>query len=178
MTDDDQELTHPGEILLENFLEPMSISQRDLAKAIHITEQQVDNIITGECGIPPGIALRLSRYFNLSEDYWIKIQSRYDFEYAKYSEAWVLKHIIPYSKDYDPVSILLNKIKNLDNSFKEEGALNARKKVLIRQLELKFGTTENDRNRIHNIDSSWVLDVALKNVVRDIDKQELMSHVL
>ena len=177
MTENDQEPTHPGEILLEDFLEPMSISQRDLAEAIRITEQQVDNIITGECGISPGIALRLSRYFSLSEDYWIKIQSRYDFEYSKKTEAWVLESIIPYSEDYDPVPMLLERIQNLDKRFKEDGALHARKKVLIRQLELKFGTTEKDRIRINNAQSSWLLDIALENVIRDIDKQELLSHL-
>ena len=74
---------HPGEILLEEFLEPMGISQYRLAKEIHVSPRRINEIIHGKRGISPDTALRLSRFFGTSERFWINLQARYDIEMAK-----------------------------------------------------------------------------------------------
>jgi antitoxin HigA-1 len=74
---------HPGEILLEEFLKPMGISQYRLAKDISVPPRRVNEIIHGIRAISPDTALRLSRYFGLSERFWINMQSRYDIEVQK-----------------------------------------------------------------------------------------------
>ena len=71
---------HPGEILLEEFLEPMSISQYRLAKDISVPARRINEIVKGKRAISPDTALRLSRYFGLSERFWLNLQSRYDLE--------------------------------------------------------------------------------------------------
>ena len=75
---------HPGEILLEEFLEPMNISQYRLAKDIGVPPRRINEIVHGKRAITPDTALRLSRYFGLSERFWLNLQSRYDLESAKY----------------------------------------------------------------------------------------------
>lgn len=74
---------HPGEILLEEFLKPMGISQYKLAKDISVPPRRINEIIHGTRAITPDTALRLSRYFGLSERFWLNIQSRYDIEVEK-----------------------------------------------------------------------------------------------
>ena len=74
---------HPGEILLEEFLEPMSISQYRLAKDISVHPRRINEIVHGKRAITPDTALRLSRYFGMSERFWINLQSRYDLEVEK-----------------------------------------------------------------------------------------------
>lgn len=74
---------HPGEILLEEFLEPMNISQYRLAKDIGVPPRRINEIVHGKRAITPDTALRLSRYFGLSERFWLNLQSRYDLESAK-----------------------------------------------------------------------------------------------
>ncbi|RPI75155.1 MAG: addiction module antidote protein, HigA family [Desulfobacteraceae bacterium] len=74
---------HPGEILMEEFLKPMSISQYKLAKDISVPARRINEIIHGQRGITPDTALRLSRYFGLSERFWINLQTRYDLEMEK-----------------------------------------------------------------------------------------------
>ena len=74
---------HPGEILLEEFLKPLRISQYRLAKDIHVPARRINEIVHGTRSITPDTALRLSRYFGLSERFWINLQSRYDLEKAK-----------------------------------------------------------------------------------------------
>lgn len=74
---------HPGEILLEEFLKPMGISQYRLAKDINVPPRRINEIIHGTRAITPDTALRLSRYFGLSERFWMNIQSRYDIEVEK-----------------------------------------------------------------------------------------------
>ena len=74
---------HPGEILLEEFLEPMEISQYKLAKDISVPPRRINEIVLGKRAITPDTALRLSRYFGLSERFWINLQSRYDLEVEK-----------------------------------------------------------------------------------------------
>lgn len=74
---------HPGEILLEEFLEPMGISQYRVAKDISVPPRRINEIVHGKRAITPDTALRLSRYFGLSERFWINLQTRYDLEIEK-----------------------------------------------------------------------------------------------
>ena len=74
---------HPGEILMEEFLKPMNISQYKLAKDISVPPRRINEIVHGLRGITPNTALRLSRYFGLSERFWINMQTRYDLEVEK-----------------------------------------------------------------------------------------------
>ena len=74
---------HPGEILLEEFLTPMGISQYKLAKDINVHPRRINEIIHGKRSISADTALRLSRYFGLSERFWLNLQARYDLEIEK-----------------------------------------------------------------------------------------------
>jgi addiction module HigA family antidote len=74
---------HPGEILLEEYLKPMSISQYRLAKDIHVDPRRINEIIHGQRSITADTALRLARYFGTSERFWLNLQSRYDLELQK-----------------------------------------------------------------------------------------------
>ncbi len=74
---------HPGEILLEEFLEPMGISQYRLAKDVNVPPRRINEIVLGNRSITPDTALRLSLYFGLSERFWMNLQSRYDIEVEK-----------------------------------------------------------------------------------------------
>jgi addiction module HigA family antidote len=74
---------HPGEILFDEFLEPMDISQYRLAKDISVPPRRINEIVLGQRAITPDTALRLSRYFGLSERFWINLQTRYDIEIEK-----------------------------------------------------------------------------------------------
>lgn len=74
---------HPGEILLEEFLQPMNISQYRLAKDIGVPARRINEIVHRKRGISANTALRLSRYFGLSERFWMNLQSRYELEMEK-----------------------------------------------------------------------------------------------
>jgi len=75
--------THPGEILLEEFLKPMGISQYRLAKDIGVPAMRISKIVRGERGISADTAIRLARYFDMSVEFWTGIQTHYDTELAK-----------------------------------------------------------------------------------------------
>ncbi len=74
---------HPGEILMEEFLKPMGISQYRLAKDINVPARRINEIVQGKRSITPDTALRLSRFFGLSERFWINLQARYNLEIEK-----------------------------------------------------------------------------------------------
>ena len=74
---------HPGEILLEEFLKPMNISQYQLAKDITVPARRINEIVLGKRSISANTALRLSRYFRLSERFWLNLQSSYDLAVEK-----------------------------------------------------------------------------------------------
>ena len=74
---------HPGEILLEEFLQPMEISQYRLAKDIGVPVRRINEIVLGKRRITADTALRLARFFGLSERFWMNLQSRYDLEIEK-----------------------------------------------------------------------------------------------
>jgi len=88
-----REPTHPGEMLLEEFLIPMSITQRELAKEIHVPYQRINEIINKRRGVTPSTALRLAKFFGVSEDFWMNLQLRWDIYKAKHNEAKELKTI-------------------------------------------------------------------------------------
>lgn len=88
-----REPTHPGEMLLEEFLIPMSITQRELAKEIHVPYQRINEIINKRRGVTPSTALRLAKFFGVSEDFWMNLQLRWDIYKAKLHEAKELKTI-------------------------------------------------------------------------------------
>ena len=74
---------HPGEILMEEFLKPLGISQYRLAKDINVPARRINEIVHGKRSISADTALRLSRFFNLSERFWLNLQARYDLEMEK-----------------------------------------------------------------------------------------------
>ena len=74
---------HPGEILLEEFLVPMGISQYRLAKDTSVPARRINEIVHGQRSFTADTALRLSRYFGLSERFWLNLQARYDLEVEK-----------------------------------------------------------------------------------------------
>lgn len=74
---------HPGEILLEEFLKPLGISQYKLSKDISVPPRRINEIVQGKRSITADTALRLARYFGLSERFWLNLQSRYDLEVEK-----------------------------------------------------------------------------------------------
>ena len=74
---------HPGEILLEEFLEPMGITQYRLAKDVSVPARRINEIVHGKRGISADTALRLSKYFGTTERFWMNLQIRYDLEVEK-----------------------------------------------------------------------------------------------
>ena len=85
--------THPGEMLLEEFLTPMGLTQRELADGIHVPYQRVNELINGRRGITPATALRLAKFFGTSADLWMNLQLRWDLFEAQEAEAPALKRI-------------------------------------------------------------------------------------
>ena len=85
--------THPGEMLVEEFLRPMEITQRDLATAIHVPYQRVNELVNGKRGVTPSTALRLARFFGVSPDFWLNLQTRWDLYRAQEKEQAELESI-------------------------------------------------------------------------------------
>ena len=71
---------HPGEILLEEFLKPMNISQYRISKDINVPPRRINEIVQGKRGITANTALRLGHYFGMSPQFWINLQTHYDLE--------------------------------------------------------------------------------------------------
>jgi antitoxin HigA-1 len=92
----DRSPTHPGEMLLEEFLNPMGLSQRELADAIHVPYQRINEIINGHRGITPSTALRLSKFFGMSADFWMNLQLRWDLYLVHKEEQAILDTIQQY----------------------------------------------------------------------------------
>ena len=89
--------THPGEMLLEEFLQPMGISQKELAESIHVPYQRVNEIVNQRRGITPSTALRLAKFFDMSADFWMNLQLRWDLYFAQENEGTILENILPHS---------------------------------------------------------------------------------
>lgn len=94
----DREPTHPGEMLRAEFLEPMGISQRELAEAIHVPYQRVNELVNQKRGVTPSTALRLAKFFNVSADYWLNLQSHWDLYWAQQSEKDDIESIADFSQ--------------------------------------------------------------------------------
>ena len=92
----DREPTHPGEMLLQEFLLPMELTQQALAGAIQVPYQRVNEVVRGRRGITPSTALRLSRFFGTSPDFWMSLQLRWDLYHAQRAEADQIREIRPY----------------------------------------------------------------------------------
>ncbi|MDQ6966007.1 MAG: HigA family addiction module antitoxin [Mariprofundaceae bacterium] len=93
-----REPTHPGEMLREEFLIPMNISQRDLANAIHVPYQRVNELVNKKRGITPSTALRLAKFFGMSADFWLNVQMRWELFKAQSTESRELDLIQDYHK--------------------------------------------------------------------------------
>ena len=76
---------HPGEVLLEEFLKPLSLSQNRLARNLGVPPRRINEIVLGKRSITPDTALRLARYFGTSERFWLGLQTDYDLEEARLS---------------------------------------------------------------------------------------------
>lgn len=89
--------THPGEMLLEEFLKPMGLTVQQLAEAIHLPYEQLDELVKGKRGVTPGMALRLAKYFGNSADFWLNLQMRWDLYFAQRAEERDLEVIAPFA---------------------------------------------------------------------------------
>ncbi len=85
--------THPGEILKEEFLGPLGISQMNLASALHLPYQRINEITNQKRGITPATALRLSKYFNTTPGFWMNLQLRWELYHALKKEGKELEKI-------------------------------------------------------------------------------------
>lgn len=75
--------THPGEVLVEDFLKPLAMSQYALAKAVGVPQIRISEIVRAERAVTPDTALRLARYFGTSAEFWLSMQATYDLEMAR-----------------------------------------------------------------------------------------------
>lgn len=87
---------HPGEILQEEFLEPLGLSQNALAQAIGVPSNRINEVVRGRRGITADTDLRLARYFGLSEGYWLRLQNSYDMMEARRDAGKAILRIKPY----------------------------------------------------------------------------------
>ncbi len=74
---------HAGEILLEEFMQPLGLSQNALAKALHVTPRRINEIVNGKRSITADTALRLAQFFGNSAEFWMNLQYKYDLETAR-----------------------------------------------------------------------------------------------
>jgi antitoxin HigA-1 len=96
-TEPRMEPVHPGEILYEEFLQPLSLSQYQLAKEINVPPRRINEIVHGQRRITADTALRLARFFGTSERFWLNLQARYDLEVEKDRLGDTLDDIRPLS---------------------------------------------------------------------------------
>ena len=85
--------THPGEMLREEFLIPMNLTQKDLADAIKVPYQRINEIVAGKRGVTPSTALRLGKFFGMSPDLWLNLQVKFDLFSAQKKEQTILGKI-------------------------------------------------------------------------------------
>lgn len=87
---------HPGEILYEEFMKPMAISQNGLAQALRVPTPRIGEIVNRRRSITPGTALRLGRYFDTTPEFWMNLQTHYDLEVTRsHDEAKVRREVTP-----------------------------------------------------------------------------------
>ncbi len=85
--------THPGEMLIEEFLDPLGITQKELADSIKVPYQRVNEIVCGKRGVTPSTALRLAKFFGMTEGFWLNLQMKFDLYSAQNREKEILKKI-------------------------------------------------------------------------------------
>lgn len=88
-----REPTHPGEMLREEFLVPMEITQRELAEAIHVPYQRINELVNLKRGVTPSTALRLGKFFDISPDFWLNLQMRWELYKAQKIEKKEIESI-------------------------------------------------------------------------------------
>lgn len=95
--------THPGEILKNEFMEPLGLTQSQLAKELRITFRTINEIVNEKRNISPEMALRLSKYFGTTEELWMNLQSQYGLYIVKTKKQTILNKIRPYKELHDQV---------------------------------------------------------------------------
>ena len=93
-----REPTHPGEMLREEFLLPMNITQKELADAIHVPYQRINELVNKKRGVTPSTALRLSKFFGVTPDFWLNLQMRSELFKAQNIEQKDLESIQDYQQ--------------------------------------------------------------------------------
>ena len=88
--------THPGEMLKEEFLIPMDLTQRELSKGINVPYQRINELINGKRGVTPSTALRLAKFFGNTPGFWMNLQLRWDLYRAHQLEAGQIEKVEPY----------------------------------------------------------------------------------
>jgi addiction module HigA family antidote len=92
--------THPGEMLMQEFLIPMGLTQRDLATGIHAPYQRVNDLIHQRRGMTPSTALRLAKFFGTTPEFWMNLQLRWDLYAANKAEQRVIENIHPFNRTH------------------------------------------------------------------------------
>ncbi|MBN1876048.1 MAG: HigA family addiction module antidote protein [Anaerolineae bacterium] len=92
----EREPTHPVEMLLEEFLIPAGITQRELADALHVPYRRINEIVNARRGVTPSTALRLAKFFGMSPSFWLNLQLRCDLYHAQQKENAALADIQTY----------------------------------------------------------------------------------
>lgn len=85
--------THPGKMLRQEFLIPMNVTQKELADAIQVPYQRINEIVAGKRGVTPSTALRLAKFFGMSADFWLNLQMKFDLYLAEKKEQAILSKI-------------------------------------------------------------------------------------
>ncbi len=96
--------THPGDVLKHEFMEPLGISQTQLAKELNTTFRTINEIMNHKRGISPEMAVRLAKYFGTSEELWLNLQMQYDLYRVKDKRKDILSRIKPYSELHKAVN--------------------------------------------------------------------------
>lgn len=89
--------SHPGEILLKDFLEPLEISQTELAQAIHVPYQRINELVNGKRGITPSTALRLAKFLGNSAEFWLNLQQNWELYHVFQEEEEDLNSILEFT---------------------------------------------------------------------------------
>ena len=90
--------THPGEILKKEFMDPLGLTQSQLAKELSTTFRTINEIVNEKRNISPEMAIKLARYFGTSEEIWMNLQNQYDLYLVKMKRRNILRNIRPYNK--------------------------------------------------------------------------------
>ena len=91
----DREPVHPGKILREDFLQPLGITQQQLADGIFVPFQRINSLVNGKRGVTPSTSLRLAKFFGVPEDFWMNAQVRWDLYKEKRKEKAILVKVKP-----------------------------------------------------------------------------------